>query len=268
MYGWNDCPETVRDQVERFLSVLREILSDNLVGVYLHGSLAMGCFNPKRSDIDLLAITRRGMSVEEKRRIAELLLNISGSPYPIEVSFLSERDLNPWEHPTPFDLHYSEMWRRQYEEDLSSGRWRDWNEERHKDEDLAAHITVILNRGISLYGPSPRVVFPSIPEKDYIASILSDFEWARDRIIEDPVYGVLNLCRVYRYLLEGRISSKEEIGVWALRSLPGEFHGIIAQALEIYRGKDEDTPFDKTTLEKFATYMGESVKTLLRSGGR
>ena len=31
------------------------ILQDRLIGVYLHGSAVMGCFNPEKSDIEALA---------------------------------------------------------------------------------------------------------------------------------------------------------------------------------------------------------------------
>ena len=51
----------------------REILKDNLIGVYLHGSLAMGCFNPKLSDVDFIVVVERKLSVDEKKeRIEEL----------------------------------------------------------------------------------------------------------------------------------------------------------------------------------------------------
>jgi len=71
-----------------FRDALADALGSNLAGLYLHGSLAMGCFNPACSDVDLLAVTRRGMTVETKRRVAELLLKTSGAPSPIEISFL------------------------------------------------------------------------------------------------------------------------------------------------------------------------------------
>ena len=92
-YGWADCPDNVRTQVNTFLETLREILEDNLVSIYLHGSLAMSCFNPERSDIDLLIVTRHGMTVETKRTIAELLLRSSMAPSPIEISFLVEQQI-------------------------------------------------------------------------------------------------------------------------------------------------------------------------------
>jgi predicted nucleotidyltransferase len=32
------------------------IFEKKLTGVYLHGSIAMGCFNPRKSDIDILVV--------------------------------------------------------------------------------------------------------------------------------------------------------------------------------------------------------------------
>jgi len=77
-----------------------------------------------------------------------------------------------------------------------------------------------------------------------------------------PVYFTLNACRVYAYLLEGSIFSKDEGGAWELRSLPEDFRAIIMQALEIYRGSRNFEPFDEATLGAFALYMDERIKAL------
>jgi len=87
---------------------MRQVVGANLIGLYLHGSLAMGCFNPNCSDLDVIAVTAEGMAVETKRAVAAILLQQSGAPHPIEVSFLRRRDLAPWRYPTPFDFHYKE----------------------------------------------------------------------------------------------------------------------------------------------------------------
>lgn len=39
-----------------FVHICREAFREKLVGVYLHGSAAMGCFRPQKSDLDLLVI--------------------------------------------------------------------------------------------------------------------------------------------------------------------------------------------------------------------
>ena len=36
----------------------REIFRENLMGVYLHGSAAMGCFQAQKSDLDLLFLVK------------------------------------------------------------------------------------------------------------------------------------------------------------------------------------------------------------------
>jgi len=58
MFGWSDCPDPIRGQVLGLLEALDALLGRNLAAVYLHGSLAMGCFNPQRSDLDLLVLDR------------------------------------------------------------------------------------------------------------------------------------------------------------------------------------------------------------------
>ena len=39
-----------------FLRACLDCMGGNLVGVYLHGSAAMGCFHPARSDLDYLVV--------------------------------------------------------------------------------------------------------------------------------------------------------------------------------------------------------------------
>ena len=51
----------------RFVEKSIEILQDNLVGVYLHGSAVMGCFNPAKSDLDLIVVVKESMSETDKR---------------------------------------------------------------------------------------------------------------------------------------------------------------------------------------------------------
>ena len=57
---------------ENFTRRSREILGDNLVGIYLRGSAAMDCFNEKKSDIDLLTVVDRPISDEEKRKYMDM----------------------------------------------------------------------------------------------------------------------------------------------------------------------------------------------------
>jgi streptomycin 3"-adenylyltransferase len=266
-YGWATCPPAVRSQIEQLLATIQEALLDHLAGIYLHGSLAMGCFHPEHSDLDLLVVTHQQMSVATKRALVEALLRLSRHPAPIEISFLAADHLTPWRHPTPYDLHYSEDWRSRHEQALATDAWRGWDERRHEDADLAAHVTVTRARGICLLGQPIAETFPPVPPQNYLASIWGDFLWARGRAMRNPCYFVLNACRVAAYLLEGRICSKEEGGVWALNVVPEALRNPILQALEMYRG-GESQAFDDATLKAFGAYMERWLRPLAQAAPR
>ncbi|MDQ6661876.1 MAG: DUF4111 domain-containing protein [Chloroflexota bacterium] len=254
-YGWTTCPPTVKQQIDLLVEQLQAALGTNLVGVYLHGSLAMGCFNPAHSDIDILVVIESEMPVETKRSIAELLLHSSKTPCPIEISFVVEREMHPFQHPLPFAMHYSESWRERYRKVLAHGDWMQWNDDIKRDTDLAAHFTVTRERGICLVGKPIKDVFPPVPEQYYILSITGDFQEVRDNRLKKPVYYILNACRIYAYLCERYILSKDEGGSWGLHSLPAQYHNIIKQALDLYKGNRDNEPFDEAELEAFSEYM-------------
>jgi len=248
-YGFPDCPPPVRAQLERLILAFRAELGENLIGVYLHGSLAMGCFNPLRSDVDLLAVAGEPMAAGVKRRITQVLLDSSRGPAPLEISFLAREDLSPWRHPAPFDFHFSEDWRADLARAVEGDGWREWNAVRHCDPDLAGHITVTLHRGLVLYGAAIRGVFPPVPPADYLASVLADVLDPTFGLVSDlsnPVYVLLNGCRTLAYLRTGRVLSKAEGGAWALAELPAQIRPAIACALDAYRDRADAGDLDVT----------------------
>ena len=48
---WKNCPANVQSQITAITAEIKKFLLKNLAGIYLHGSLAMGCFNPNKSDL-------------------------------------------------------------------------------------------------------------------------------------------------------------------------------------------------------------------------
>lgn len=249
-------PEAVREQVGRVAEALQEILGADLIGLYLHGSLAMGCFHPAASDIDLLAVTRSALPEATRMGLARRLPALSGSPAPLEISILSEADLHPWRFPTPFQLHYSEDWRERFSQGLAADSLPAQPE---TDPDLAAHITIVRHRGIVLVGPPAAQIFPLVPPDHYLAAIWEhDTRQAGDWVRERPVYWVLNLCRVLAYARDGQITSKAEGGAWALTALPEIYHPVVRLALERYRG-GSGGGFDPAALRRFVAFMGAAI---------
>jgi streptomycin 3"-adenylyltransferase len=267
-YHWPDCPASVRDEVNQLVAALQEALGRSLIGVYLHGSLAMGSFNPNRSDIDVLVVTRNHTQPNARRKVAEALLRLSNHPYPIEISLLTWDDLHPWRHPAPFDLHFSEEWRAKFVGALAQAVFQP--QVPPVDGDLAGHITVARQRGVALFGPAVADVFPLVPHEDYLDSVRADVLESLSTIHDNPMYAVLNACRTLAYLTDGAIRSKDEGGAWGLAHLPEDQRFVVAQALAIYRG-DAMPTFDPSALEKFARFASDQIATLTRgvqSAGR
>ncbi|WP_040214602.1 nucleotidyltransferase domain-containing protein [Clostridium polynesiense] len=44
----------------------KRVLGDNLIGIYVHGSLAFGCFNPNKSDMDFIVVINNLPTIDEK----------------------------------------------------------------------------------------------------------------------------------------------------------------------------------------------------------
>ena len=135
--------------LETFVLRCKQILKDELCGVYLHGSAVMGCFNAKKSDIDLIVVVNNGISDEVKRAFMEMTVELDAcAPRKgIEMSVVRADVCDPFVYPTPYELHFSKGHLERYMED-PDGYIR---EMKGTDRDLAAHFTVIRKRGRMSY---------------------------------------------------------------------------------------------------------------------
>src|SRR5699024_3594932 len=219
-YDWENCPPYVKKMIDKLKREIKKMIHENFVGFYVHGSLALGGFNPDGCDIDVIVATNTSMTMHAKKMLAKLFFNDSNPPIPIDISFLTMDHLSVSNHPCPFDFHFSEFWRERYAYDLLNETSNWLNASIKTDPDLAAHITIINDKGICLEGAPIDEIFPTVPRSDYLSSIMGDFKDCIQNIEDEPIYGILNGLRVYWYLKEGVISSKSEAGHWGLAILP------------------------------------------------
>lgn len=228
----------------------REILQDNLTGIYVHGSLGFGCFTWATGDIDFLIVVQRKMAQREKEKLIRFLLQTEekAPQKGIEMSVMLAEHCRHFTHPAPYELHYSKAHRAAYERDLQGYCER----LQGVDPDLAAHGTVLHAAGVVIYGPPIQDIFGPVAEKDYIDSILCDVENACEDVQENPVYIVLNLCRVLGYLKERKVLSKRAGGEWALQHIAGKYHALLRAALGCYVG--ENVVADFSLAQDFAQH--------------
>lgn len=244
--------------LDDIVNVFTEEIDENLVGVYLHGSLAMGCFNPERSDVDLLVVVKEKLSDELKKALVKRLLELTSEKHnQLEMSIILERYLKDFVYPTPFELHY---FRPEYLTDESYICGGDG----FTDPDLAGHMMVTYERGKTLYGQEVKKAFQQIEKKYYLASIYNDVKDARQGMIENPVYFTLNLCRVLYFIREEVVSSKREAGEWALMKLPEEFQDSVKQSLDHYNESPGELQpdVDPEKMTHYAEWMLHEIEHL------
>lgn len=249
--------------LEMLLQVLssryQALLGHHLAGIYLHGSIAFGCFSWARSDIDFIVVVDEPLAEATKLDLLAVLedLHDQAPPKGFEMSVVLEEHCRPFAYPTPYELHFSNGWRDLYLADPRS--LCDTNGK--TDIDLAAHFTVINKVGIPLYGRPVAEVFGPVPHQAYLDSILADVAQARQDVLANPVYVILNLCRVLSYVKDRQVLSKAQGGHWGITHLSEPGRSIVGQALAAYSGEQDDFhPASSNQLTDFCSLMLEAIK--------
>ncbi|WP_445323508.1 aminoglycoside adenylyltransferase domain-containing protein [Paenibacillus sp. FSL R7-0179] len=238
--------------LDQAVDLFKEELGENLSGIYLHGSLAMGCFHPDSSDIDLLIVVEDKLPAEVSQRLAGRIVAFHDSlpnKRGVELSIVLKTYLHNFVYPTPFEFHFSEAHLERYRTDenyLCGG---------FEDADLAAHFAVVYHRGFILYGEPIREAFAPVDRRYYLDSIIRDIDDAQQNIGNAPLYYTLNLCRVLYYVQEGHVSSKKEGGEWGLQHLPERYHGLLRRCLKEYSGAAVADGYEPEQLTDFAEFM-------------
>jgi predicted nucleotidyltransferase len=241
-------------QIKRLLEGVRDLIGPILVGAYLHGSAVLGGGGP-HSDIDVIVVTTRRTTLDEKRRLVDLLLRVSKDPQPIELDLVVDSEIRPWRHPAPFDFHYSELWRAQFE----SGNVRPWT--RDTNRDLASVVTMALAGDTALCGPPPADVFDPVPREDYRDAILKDVETVGEYLEWDTRNVILTLPRVWAVVATDGVHSKLGAAEWALSRLPPEHRHVLERACAIYRGEEEDRWDDiRPQVDAYTAYVVSEIE--------
>jgi streptomycin 3"-adenylyltransferase len=65
-----------QEQLDQIMALVRDVLGPDLVGAYLVGSAVLGGLRPE-SDLDVLVVSRRRTTHEEKQHLVDRLLAIT-----------------------------------------------------------------------------------------------------------------------------------------------------------------------------------------------
>jgi len=210
--------QDINDVIVLFLEELKKYLGDNLMGLYLTGSLSYGDFVRERSDIDFEAIVKNPLSSEELELVKALHIKIENKykewAERIECSYLPVNllpEIMPPKIPRPW-------WGSGvfYPEALYGNEW-------------IINQYQLYNFGITLFGPDYKIISKPIDIKEVQKACVGDLfqEWElkiRDsKWLENSHYQsylVLNLCRILYTVLCGEVGSKKVSAEWAKNEYP------------------------------------------------
>jgi predicted nucleotidyltransferase len=214
--------------LDRLLNEIQAVLGARLVGLYLHGSLAYGDFDPQTSDIDFLAVTWDSVTEADFAALKEMHARLRSGPsawaQKLEGAYLPGNDLrrhDPEHAPIPWlgvDGHFAM-------ERLGS----DWIIQRW----------ILREKGLPVFGPPLREMIDPVEADDLREAVRCSLqEWwsppfpSPERFQSGAyrVYAVLTMCRSLYVLEHGRVASKPEAARWAIRTLNEPWQLLITAA--------------------------------------
>jgi hypothetical protein len=213
---------------QELLLDIHAILGTQFVGMYLLGSLALGDFHPKTSDLDLLIVTTAALADETVAALRELHQRFDRTTSPwarhIDAVYLPQAALQ--ERVPSADRFPTLEWPGLLAlEPLEPG----WPIQRY----------TLREHGVVVSGPDPRSLLdPLHPDELRQASMGIVEEW-QERAQRDPswvawlqarsnhAFVALTLCRLLYTLHTGSVTSKPAAARWVEGTLTGRLSDLI-----------------------------------------
>ena len=217
---------------------LQDILGEQLMGVYLTGSLTYGDFDRGSSDIDLLIVLNKPLSEIQRDQVKALYADIV-IKYPfwakrIEASYITE-DMLKYREPPPQPRPY-----------INGGQM--WDPDPPYGNEWLINLFVLYECGIELYGPNPMTLIshPIDIETLRMAS-RADLHQEWEPLLKDPppledphfqAYVILTLCRILHRAKNDKVASKRVASTWVKKTYGKRWSPLVTQAENWNHGED------------------------------
>jgi hypothetical protein len=218
--------------LDHFRSHLQALWGSDLLGIYLVGSLALGDFNPRSSDIDFIVVTSTAIAPEGFTALQHIHTQFAASNSPwaerIEAIYVPASALR---HRAANTSHYPQI-------------------EKGKPLSLAPleagwvfQCLTIRDHSMIVIGPNPRALVDTIDTQElYTAATMIVGQWM-EQALHDPtwmpwlrqphaqVFVVQTLCRLLHSLATGIVASKPRAAEWAQETYGEPWATFIEQSL-------------------------------------
>jgi predicted nucleotidyltransferase len=220
--------------LDEFVASVEAILGENLFGVYLQGSFAVGGAD-EHSDVDFIVVTDDEVGESQLSELQAMHKRLYG----LESSWAQHLEGS---YVPKDELRRVDPERREYLY-LDNGAT-----ELVRDNHCNTAVVrwSLRECGVVLTGPDPRGLVDPIAAQDLrndvLVSLREWVEWLPGRPVSRRAQSlsVLSLCRILHTLETATVASKREAGEWALAALDPEWAPLIQRALD-----DRPDPWDK-----------------------
>ncbi len=253
-------PEPVQPLLEKYFVLVNQHLPDWLSAFYVEGSIALGEFNARFSDVDFVAGLNRQADQSELDQLRRIHRTIEDDfpRWKLSGSYLQWVTLNQTEQGAERSLQYHDGVLRtdgHFEADSVTG----WTLKYH---------------GIPVLGPEPNVLTFTV-NWDRLITWMHDnlnsywARWARrpDRIavmLSDwgIQWSVLGVLRQYYSFRENSITTKIKAGQYALKHVPARWHQLIREAIRIREGgQPSEYRFRVVRAVEAVQFLNDSIRT-------
>lgn len=229
-----------------FTKGLRDILGDNLYGVYIYGAAVFPDTLPL-GDIDFHVILKNNISEAEKKQIetfheklAKLYPPLGGE---LDGFYILLEDVNKEAPPK------SQLWNHAI------------------DESWALHREhVLAGRCIVFFGPEPDKVYKHATWPELNVALHKELDYAKKYLMVYPDFCFLNLCRlIYSFETKEVVVSKAQAASWGIENLP-EWRKYLELALKSYekQATPEDRQFILDGIKEFFEFAGSRIEKASR----
>jgi streptomycin 3"-adenylyltransferase len=228
--------------LESLTSAAADVLGDDLVGVYPHGSLVLGGWRAERSDIDVLVVVERALTSAEQSALAAAW-SPEALPCPavgLELSVVLRSVAARPVARSPFELHVTTA---PLDAKVVDGHGHPG------DLDLVLHFAICHALG--------HEVFAEVPRPLILAQLVDELTWAVEHAAAE--YAVLNACRAWRFAVDGSLVSKVDGGRWAEERLDEPELTLVRAAIALQSG-EEGIPLDPSAAHAFTLRLRDVIR--------
>jgi hypothetical protein len=237
--------------LERLIVGMRRVLGSHLLGVYLYGSAVTGDFDPRLSDLDVLAVVDEDVDDVAFGALHALHDEIARA-FPawegrVETQYVAAPALQTFKtqrHPM-VAISPGEPFHR-----TEGGR--DW----------LVNWYMVREQGRALWGPPPDTLIAPISRQEFVDVVREHVRWWVERVEEaEPrrpalAYIILTLCRALYTITHGEQTSKRRAALWTQEQLP-EWASLIGRALDWReRWREENEVIDEAAYQETGRFVG------------